>query len=113
MGYYAKVEEGIVTKVICAEASYFDTFIDTSPGFWIETDRNTRGGVHLAEGTPLRKNYAGVGSIYHHEADAFSSPQPYPSWTLNETTYIWEPPTPYPETGDHKWDEGTTSWVAL
>ena len=60
----------------------------------------------------IRKNYAGVGYTYDAGRDAFIEPQPYPSWTLNETTCRWEPPVPYPTDGKYYvWDEATTSWV--
>ena len=79
MAHYAKVEDGIVTRVIVAEAEFFDTFIDSSPGEWIQTSYNTHGGVHLNSGVALRKNYAGVNYTYDAIRDAFISPKPYPS----------------------------------
>lgn len=82
------------------------------------TSYNTRGGVHIHGGTPLRKNFAGIGYTYNEIRDAFIPPKPYPSWTLNEDTCLWDSPTPIPEdagTGEppklYKWDEITTSWV--
>ena len=112
MAHYAKVENTLVTQVIVAEPEFFDTFVDSSPGEWIKTSYNTQGGVHSDGGTPLRKNYAGVGYTYDTARDAFIPPQPYPSWILNETSCIYEAPTPYP-TDDlmYSWDEDTTSWV--
>jgi hypothetical protein len=62
----------------------------------------------------IRKNYAGIGSTYDPQKDAFIAPQPYNSWTLNETTCKWEAPTPKPDDGKfYRWDEDTTSWVEL
>ena len=114
MAHYAKVNNGIVETVIVAEAEFFDTFVDSSPGQWIQTSYNTKGGVHLNGGTPLRKNYAGVGFTYDIVRDAFIEPKPYSSWTLNETTCQWEAPTSYPDDGDeYEWDESTTAWVAV
>ena len=112
MAHYAKVTDGKVTQVIVAEADFFDTFVDSSPGEWIQTSYNTHGGQHTLGGTPLRKNYAGIGYSYDRTKDAFIPPQPYASWTLNEQTCLWESPTPYP-TDDklYHWDEATTSWV--
>ena len=112
MGHYAKVTDGKVTQVIVAEADFFDTFVDSSPGEWIQTSYNTHGGQHTLGGTPLRKNYAGIGYSYDRTKDAFIPPQPYASWTLDEETCLWESPTPYP-TDDklYHWDETTTSWV--
>jgi hypothetical protein len=114
MAHYAKVNNGIVEKVIVAEAEFFDTFVDSSPGQWIQTSYNTKGGVHLNGETPLRKNYAGIGFTYDLERDAFIEPQPFASWTLNETTCLWEAPTSYPDDGeDYEWNESTTAWVAV
>ena len=61
MSHFAKVVNGKVTEVIVAEADFFDTFVDTTPGKWIQTSYNTFGGQHKLGGTPLRKNYAGIG----------------------------------------------------
>ena len=111
MAHYAKVENTLVTQVIVAEAEFFDTFVDSSPGEWIQTSYNTHGGVHLDGGTPLRKNYAGVGFTYNKILDAFISPQPYPSWTLNDETCLWNPPTAYPDDGLlYEWNEENLAW---
>jgi hypothetical protein len=111
MAHFAKVENGIVTNVIVAESEFFDKFIDNSPGEWIQTSYNTRGGVHLNGETPLRYNYAGLGYIYDKEADAFYEPQPYPSWTLNTETYLWEPPVPHPTGAErYVWNEENQFW---
>ena len=75
------------------------------------TSYNTQGGVHKLVGTPFRKNYAGVGFIYDPVRDAFYSAQPYASWTLDEDTCYWQPPTPRPEGMDWCWKEDTTEWV--
>ena len=114
MAHYAKVNGGIVEQVIVAEAEFFDTFVDSSPGAWIQTSYNTHGGVHSDGGTPLRKNYAGIGMTYDATRDAFYAPQPYASWTLDEGTCIWEAPTAYPTDGaSYAWNESTTSWDAV
>jgi hypothetical protein len=114
MAHYAKVNNGLVEQVIVAEAEFFDTFVDSSPGQWIQTSYNTHGGVHANDETPLRKNYAGVGMIYDAERDAFYAPQPYPSWTLNDDSCIWEAPTAYPTDGErYVWNESNTSWDAV
>ena len=75
------------------------------------TSYNTQGGTHKLGGTPFRKNYAGVGYIYDPVRDAFYIEQPYASWTLDESTCYWQPPTPRPEEGDWYWKEDTTEWV--
>lgn len=114
MAHYAKVNNGIVEQVIVAEADFFDTFVDSSAGEWIQTSYNTHGGVHSNGGTPLRKNYAGIGYTYDKTRDAFIPPQPYASWTLNDTTCLWEPPTAKPDDGQsYQWNEETTSWEVV
>jgi|TARA_B100000085_G_scaffold191997_1_gene175936 hypothetical protein len=119
MAHYAKVRDGKVINVIAAEADFFDTFIDETPGEWIQTSYNTKGGVHKLGGTPLRKNYAGIGYTYDKNLDAFIPPRLFPSWTLNETTCLWEPPITKPNTGRYKWDEelyqsdNTKGWVEV
>ena len=114
MAHYAKVNNGIVEQVIVAEADFFDTFVDSSPGEWIQTSYNTHGGVHSNGETPLRKNYAGVGYTYDSALDAFIPPQPYPSWVLNEDTCQWGAPVAYPDDDKmYDWDEETTSWVEV
>jgi hypothetical protein len=117
MSHFAKVCDGKVTQVIVAEPEFFDTFVDSSPGAWIQTSYNTRGGVHYgSDGQPdggeaLRGNYAGIGYIYDAANDVFYAPQPYASWTLNQTTWLWEPPVAYPDDGaQYVWDEPTVSW---
>jgi len=111
MAHFAKIEEGIVTSVIVAEQD----FIDTQSGTWVQTSYNTTGGQHLLGGTPLRKNYAGLGYTYDSTRDAFIPAQPYPSWVLNEDTCLWDCPVSLP-TDDSKrynWNEDTTSWVEV
>lgn len=111
MAHFAKIENDIVTKVIVAEQSFFDSFVDDSPGTWIQTSYNTIGGQHLLGGTPLRKNYAGVGFTYDSTKDAFIPPKRFNSWTLNETTCLWEPPVAMPSDGKkYEWNETTTAW---
>ena len=111
MGHFAKVLDGKVTQVIVAEPEFFETFVDSSPGTWIQTSYNTHGGQH-PEGRPLRKNYAGIGFTYDSVRDAFIPPQPFASWTLDEDTCLWDAPTPMPTDGKiYRWDEATLSWV--
>lgn len=121
MAHYAKVVDNIVTRVIVAEAEFFGTFLDDSPGEWIQTSYNTRGGVHYNpetgepdDGVALRKNYAGVGFTYDANRDAFISPQPFASWTLDEDTCFWEPPVEYPDDGNtYIWNESITNWTEV
>ena len=114
MAHYAKVVNSIVTKVIVAEADFFNTFIDDSAGEWIQTSYNTHGGEHTLGGTPLRKNFAGVGFTYDEDKDAFIPPQPFASWILNETTCLWEAPVAYPDDGKkYIWNESITNWTEV
>ena len=79
--------------------------------YWKQTSYNTTGGVHKLGGTSFRKNYAGIGYTYDADRDAFIAPQPYPSWTLNDDTCLWDPPVAYPDDGQiYEWNESTTSW---
>lgn len=89
MSHYAKVLDGKVIQVISADAEFFNTFVDTSPGTWIQTSYNTQGNVHSIGGTPLRGNYAGVGYIYDSDNDVFYPPQPSPSAILDTSTWTW------------------------
>jgi len=113
MAHYAKVNNGIVEQVIVAEQEFFDTFVDSSPGTWLQTSYNTHGNQH-PEGRPLRGNYAGIGYTYDATNDVFYAPKPYPSWILNNTTWTWKAPVDYP-TDDKRytWDEATISWVVV
>lgn len=112
MAHYAKVNNGIVEKVIVAEADFFNTFVDTSPGAWIQTSYNTHGNQH-PEGRPLRGNYAGIGYTYDATNDVFYAPKPYPSWILNESTWLWEAPIPMPTDGMYRWNEELGNWAAV
>jgi hypothetical protein len=112
MAHYAKVNNGIVEQVIVAEAEFFNTFVDTSPGQWLQTSYNTYGGIHTLGGTPLRKNYAGIGYTYDSQRDAFIPPKPFASWLLDEDTCLWQAPTPMPTEGVWRWDEANLNWVA-
>jgi len=120
MSHFAKVVDGKVTQVIVAEPEFFQTFVDSSPGTWIQTSYNTRGGKHYDQegkedgGVALRGNYAGVGYTYDATNDVFYAPQPYASWTISAPTWTWEAPTPYPTDGKaYSWDEATKSWIEV
>ena len=112
MAHFAKVENGIVTQVIVIEKEMLDLGHWGDPSLWFQTSFNTSGGKHLLGGTPLRKNCAVVGFTYDSQRDAFIPPQPFPSWTLNEETCLWDSPLPMPTDGKlYDWNEATTSWV--
>ena len=126
MSHFAKIENGLVTQVIVAEPDFISTGALGDPASWVQTSYNTRGGVHYGQdgqpdgGTALRANYAGIGYTYDTSytiddvVGVFYAPQPYPSWILNKTTFLWEAPVPYPQDGkQYTWDEDTQSWVEV
>ena len=124
MAYFAKIENNIVTSVIVAEPEFFNTFVDNTPGIWIQTSYNTRGGIHYQpnsnipsedQSKSLRKNYAGIGYTYDQARDAFIPPKTLNSWILNETTCLWEAPVAKPtaelESNQYySWNESIVNW---
>ena len=118
MAHFAKVENGVVTQVIVIDQETLNLGHWGDPSLWVQTSYNTRGGVHYgADGQPdggeaLRKNYAGIG--YTYDGTGFAAPQPYPSWTLDSQTYLWQSPVPYTTDGKlYTWNEDTKSWVEV
>ena len=113
MSHFAKVTDGKVTQVIVAEKEFFDTYVDSTPGEWIQTSYNTQGNQH-PEGRPLRGNYAGIGYTYDRANDVFHAPQPFASWVLDNTTWTWKAPVAMP-TDDkmYSWDEAVKNWVEV
>ena len=104
MAHYAKVENTLVTQVIVAEPEFFETFVDSSHGEWIQTSYSGS----------IRKNYAGVGYTYDATRDAFIPPKPYPSWTLVEATCQWTAPVARPDDDKvYEWNEETTNWTEI
>ena len=113
MSHFAKVIDGIVAEVLVIEQDVINTGLFGEPSLWVQTSYNTTGGQH-PEGRPLRKNYAGIGYTYDPVRDAFIPPSPFPSWTLNEDTCLWDAPTPRPDDGKpYAWDEATLAWVEI
>lgn len=115
MSHFAKVENGVVTQVIVIEQDVLNTGFWGDPSMWVQTSYNTYGGEHKLGGTPLRKNYAGIGYTYDQERDAFYAPKPFIGWILNEQTCVWEPPIPRPTEGDgvtvfYTWNETHLRW---
>ena len=118
MAHFAEVDENnIVLRVLVVDdlhESNGQEFLATTLGLggtWIKTSYNTNAGVHSKGGTPLRKNYAGIGYTYDSGRDAFIAPKPYPSWVLNEESCVYEAPVAYPTDGEmYTWNEETTSW---
>jgi len=103
MAHYAKVNNRIVEQVIVADTEFFDTFVDSTPGEWIQTSFNGS----------IRKQFAGVGYSYDKANDEFVESQPYNSWTL-DVSNDWQPPITYPVDGKkYEWDESATNWVEV
>ena len=88
----------------------------TGWAIWKQTSYNTVGGVHNKNGTPFRKNHAGIGYTYDEDRNAFIPPKPpFNSWVLNENTCNWNSPVPMPTTKleDNKylyWNESIINW---
>ena len=98
---FAKVKNQIVVDVMVADQDFMDNFIDTSAGTWIETK----------EDGSIRKNYAGIGYTYDETKNAFIPPQPYESWTLKDSTCLWEAPVAYPDDDKmYQWNETSKAW---
>jgi hypothetical protein len=114
MAYFAKIEDGIVVNVIVADQAFIDA--GHVEGTWLETTFGALGGIVYVDGKPtdlpsVRKNYAGIGNKYDLVLDAFIVNKPYPSWILNESNCLWEPPIPYPADGAfYAWNEDLTQW---
>ena len=124
MAHFAKLGTGNIVERVEVVSNDIATDEQTGVDFlnnlygtrdtWKQTSYNTKGGVHLLGGTPFRKNYGGIGYTYDQTKDAFIPPKPFDSWTLNETTCIWEAPVAYPSDGkDYYWDESSTSWKEI
>jgi hypothetical protein len=119
MAHWAEVDENnIVTRVLVGNNEDPDEgyqwLIDNLGGTWVKTSYNTQGGVHSLGGTPLRKNYAGVGYLYDETRDAFIPPKPFNSWILNESTCLWYAPVDYPADGNmYNWNEENMAWEPI
>ena len=114
MAHFAEIDSNsIVLRVLVTDDTMpkegADWLKKNLGGTWVKTSYNTRGGVHLQGGTPLRKNFAAVGYTYDPIRDAFIPPQPFESWSLNEETCLWQAPVPKPE-GPFFWDETELAW---
>ncbi len=96
MAHYLKIIDGIVEKVIVADADFFDIFVDDSPGNWIESSQGS------------------IGDTYDAARNAFVPPKPYPSYTLDESNNVWQSPVAHPADGKvYEWNEDTTNWVEI
>ena len=109
MSHFAELDENnVVLRVLVGDNNMpnegYDWFVENLGGTWVQTSYNGN----------IRKNFAGIGYTYDADRDAFIPPKPFESWTLNETTCLWQAPTPYPQDGRiYIWDEETTSWTEI
>lgn len=127
MAHFAQIDENnIVLQIIVIpneEEHRAEEFILNElnlEGRWIQTSYNTRGNIYFDPETnapsedqskAFRKNYAGIGYYYDEEYDGFFIPKPFPSWTMNTETWLWESPVPIPETGGPwEWNEELGEW---
>ena len=119
MAHWAELDQNnIVTRVLVGSNEDPDEgyqwLINNLGGTWVKTSYNTRGGTHSLGGTPLRKNYAGIGYSYDSTRDAFIPPKPFNSWILNEDTCLWDAPVAYPTDGNrYTWNEENLAWEAI
>jgi hypothetical protein len=129
MASFAKIENNIVIAVhsvvneVLKDSNgveqetigiqFLRTLHNEPNAIWKQTSYNTQGGIHKLNGTPFRKNHAGIGFTYDSQRDAFIAPKPFNSWILNETTCLWEAPVVYPQDGNrYKWNEETLNWIS-
>jgi hypothetical protein len=115
MAHFAQLDENnVVTQVIVVDNNeLLDENGQESEAKGIAFCQSLLGGnwVQTSYNANFRKNYAGIGSIYNSELDAFISPKPYASWVLDEEACVWNPPTPMPSDGSlYTWNEETLSW---
>jgi hypothetical protein len=121
MAHYAFLDENnIVTEVIVGKdegtdgVDWEEWYADFKGQTCKRTSYNTIANTHTDNGTPFRGNYAGIGFTYDTDNDVFYGPKPYESWIINETTWVWEAPIPYPDDGNiYNWNEDTQSWDLL
>ena len=114
MAHWAHLTNGIVDQVIVIDEETLALGYWGDPNEWKQTSYNTKGGIHVLDGTPFRKNYAGIGFTYDLERDAFIPPKPFESWVLNESTCLWDAPIPMPtDEKIYRWDEPTLSWAEM
>lgn len=118
MSHFAKLDENNVVVFVTVGRKEDDgkeaELLARTGDVYKQTSYNTRGGVHMLGGMPLRKNFAGIGYTYDEQRDAFIPPKPYESWILNEDTCLWSAPTPIPnDSNEYKWDESLLVWVLL
>jgi hypothetical protein len=116
MTYFAKLDDNNVVVFVTVGRQEDDgkeaELCALTGDRYVQTSYNTHGGVHTLGGTPFRGNYAGIGYTYDEQLDAFIPPRPFDSWLLDENTFSWVAPVPYPEDGtNYSWDEEAGAWV--
>jgi len=116
MAHFAKLNENNIVVFVTVgrdeDNGKEDELTARTGDVYRQTSYNTHGGVHFNNGTPFRKNYAGIGYTYDISRDAFIPPKPYNSWVLNESTCLWDAPVTMPTDNKiYRWDEETINWV--
>lgn len=115
MGHFAKVVDGTVVNVIVVEGDSMPAgFVDTTPGYWIQTSYNTINNQHTQGKTPLRGNFAGIGYTYDFQKDVFIPPKPHNSWVFDEEKCNWKAPIDHPDPSlkvEYTWGEAEQTWV--
>jgi hypothetical protein len=118
MAHWAEIDDNnLVVRVIVASEEFIQSGAVGDPSRWIQTSYNTRSGIHELNGVPLRKNFAGIGSIYHPEHDFFSPPKPHDTSVLDLETGTWRDPIEHPNTrgtaDQYRWDPETQNYVLI
>ena len=124
MAHWAEIDENnIVTRVlVCSNEETpeqnHEWLVQNLGGRWLQTSYNTVSGIHKNGGTPLRGNFAGIGSFYYEEKDVFTIVKPYPSWYWNDDLVCWKPPVEEPEFDPENpifyvWNEELLNWEEI
>lgn len=125
MAHFARIKNNVVDFVLVGrdEDENNEDLLAHDGYTYKRTSYNTRGGVHyqsdnntpsIDQSKAFRKNYAGIGYYYDPIRDAFIPPKPFPSWTLNEDSCLWDSPVPYPSDGKmYTWNEDILNWQEI
>jgi len=111
MAYFAKLGTGNIIERVEVVSNDIATTEQAGVEFLQNLYKDRAVWKQTSYNANIRKNFAGVGFKYDQTRDAFIPPKPYPSWTLNETTCLWESPVAYPTDGQiYKWNETNQTW---
>ena len=129
MAHYALLDDNnIVTQVVVGVNDNQESELSTIYDCTVKrTSYNTSNNLHTKGETPFRANYAGIGDTYDATNDVFipvgqawnsthskvCEPQPFSTWTMNTSTWMWEPPVAVPAdamTKAYVYNNDTSSW---